>query len=62
MDDDGIRDIVEVDPAIVLEDLQARDVVGDENRYGRHVGVCHHSESYVGPRTRRVIVDLHKKA
>ncbi|CAL9122997.1 unnamed protein product [Musa acuminata var. zebrina] len=58
VDDDSIRNEVDVNPVLIFEDLQTRHKVRDEEGDSTHVSVRHHAESQVRPRTRWVLQSI----
>ena len=47
VDDEGIRDILDIKPMIISENLKALNFIGYEHGYGGHVSVGNHPESQV---------------
>ncbi|THU52614.1 hypothetical protein C4D60_Mb10t05810 [Musa balbisiana] len=58
VDDDSIRNEVDVNPVLIFEDLQTRHKVREEEGESTHVSVRHHAESQVRPRTRWVLQSI----
>lgn len=56
-DKNGVRQRINGDPLIILENFKSSDVVLDEKRDGTHIGMRLQTQSEVWLRTRRVIAD-----
>lgn len=45
MDDQGIRNVVNIIPMAIFEGLETLDKVGNKNGESTHIGMRHHPES-----------------
>lgn len=60
VDDEGVRDVVNVVPVAIPGGLEAGDMVGDEDGEGGHVSVRWDPQRQVRARARWVIIYLEK--